>query len=107
MLSAKTGNAPAILNTGNSFELKTIEGSQMSLEGLHGFKNKDAEKVSYRSPEFNFRAQTLMQSTKEAATPLLNLIDSEGWGIPTPTRAVISPRQASMPRLPKNSLSAG
>src|SRR5262245_11619013 len=43
---------PAILNTGNSFDLKTIEGGQMAMEGLHGFKNKDIEKVSYRSPEF-------------------------------------------------------
>src|SRR5262245_24230274 len=42
----------AILNTGNSFDLKTIEGGQMAMEGLHGFKNKDIEKVSYRSPEF-------------------------------------------------------
>src|SRR5262249_49510845 len=48
--------SPAILNTENSFDLKTIEGGQMAMEGLHGFKNKDIEKVSYRSPEFYFRA---------------------------------------------------
>lgn len=45
-----------ILNTGKSFELKAIEGSQMPIEGFHGFKNKDIEKVSYRSPEFYLRA---------------------------------------------------
>jgi hypothetical protein len=47
---------PAILNTGNSFDLKTIEGGHMPIEGFHGFKNKDIEKVSYRSPEFYLRA---------------------------------------------------
>jgi hypothetical protein len=77
-LTARLGQVSAILNTVKSFELKAIKGSQMSIEGFHGFKNMDAEKVLYRSPEFNLCAQTLMQSTKKAPTPLLNLIDSEG-----------------------------
>src|SRR6478672_11666032 len=68
----------AILNMENSFKLKAIKDSQMAIERLHGFKYKRAKKVPYGGPEFNLRAQALLQRAKEAATPLLNLIDSEG-----------------------------
>jgi hypothetical protein len=55
-LSVRVRRRPAILNTENLFNLKTIERSHMPIEGLYGFKNKDIEKVSYRSPEFYLRA---------------------------------------------------
>jgi hypothetical protein len=60
----------------DSFKLKTIERCQMSIGRVHRLKNQDAEKASYRSSEFNLRAQPLMQATKEATSQLLDLIGS-------------------------------
>src|SRR6516225_10666915 len=54
-----------------------MEGWQMSLECSHRLKNQGAEKASYRGPEFYLRAQPLMQATKEATTPLSDLIYSK------------------------------
>jgi hypothetical protein len=49
----------------------------MTIERFHRFKNKGAEQVSYRGPDFNFCPQSLMQSAKEATAPLLDLIDGK------------------------------
>jgi len=48
----------------------------MSIGRVHRLKNQGAEKASYRSSEFNLRAQPLMQARKEATAQLLDLIGS-------------------------------